>query len=876
MSCRRSLQAILIATVLLISSAARGPGVEAQVVGLQRGAPGYPLGELEVQVLSDGLTGAPESRLATESAGMGIADALAGAFGIEPVVASSPSRALQDEPQCVWVPLEVGGEVAGTSQPPDCRWGQLMGTSDPTYVDQYLVRFASRTKLTAALDGTVPMSLQLRDMTFAPVAWGASDGESPATMTATVPAGEYLLLARPAEATSGLEAAYTLATSGEAQPEPGDCAPGTLTPGEGIEGSLDAGGCRIFDYLEHVVLDSLGELYEVELTAPGILDLSMTTSGYPPLLSVLTDDLLFAIETDASGGDEDPDPEASAISIHLGAGRYYVLAAASRNDGEGAFTLSSTFTPALGKCTGADAILGESYEAELTEDDCRLAYVAPDLADPAPVDIFRLFVPQPGIIRFTLDAESFIPSFRIFDALYQPLIGNRLATGADVSVPFAGELTIAVQSFDDSLGAYTFATNFVPDGEKLCAYQAIAIGEPVTGELTADDCSLSDVASIADATRVDLYRITLPERGRLTVDQRSTEIDSYLWLIGGLFDYNLQSDDTPAGDDSQISAVLPAGSYIILANSTEPAVGAYSLATSFEPRRAPEPCPIDDLPLNTEVTGALGGPAGCLIHDLNETRYSAGPAARYRLELAERGNLTIHAESDGFFPRLRLMDGSGERQLASDVDSTRLFREATIELVLAPGGFMIDVEEASGTPDLTGGFTLRTTFEAIPGPDTCPIVELPGLPALLEGELEPGDCLLPDLLGAGYEQNRVDVYTFTVPQRGWVTANMAADWDILDPYLELHDARFGLLASNNDAVDVFDRDAFIEMEVWPGRYHLITMSADLRSGPYELDAAFDPEPYTVPPTAEPPPTPGPGTPTPDPTGGRIYLPFGRR
>lgn len=112
------------------------------------------------------------------------------------------------------------------------------------------------------------------------------------------------------------------------------------------------------------------------------------------------------------------------------------------------------------------------------------------------------------------------------------------------------------------------------------------------GVLNSSDCEVSDlVPTAADDSYADEYLLTLDSSTTITITMRSTELDSYLVILGRstscasgctVAEANVlyQDDDSGGGADAQITVTLDAGSYIIVANSYERTTGNYTIETS--------------------------------------------------------------------------------------------------------------------------------------------------------------------------------------------------------------------------------------------------------------------------------------------------------
>ena len=109
-----------------------------------------------------------------------------------------------------------------------------------------------------------------------------------------------------------------------------------------------------------------------------------------------------------------------------------------------------------------------------------------------------------------------------------------------------------------------------------CATAAHTLDSPVDGELANTDCHLKD------NTFTDFYTITIPTAGTYVFNQTSTTFDTYLTVYsegGTIIGVN---DDLALGvNDSRVKVIVPAGTYIVSANSFSANVlGTYSLAST--------------------------------------------------------------------------------------------------------------------------------------------------------------------------------------------------------------------------------------------------------------------------------------------------------
>jgi hypothetical protein len=103
------------------------------------------------------------------------------------------------------------------------------------------------------------------------------------------------------------------------------------------------------------------------------------------------------------------------------------------------------------------------------------------------------------------------------------------------------------------------------------------VGGTTSGELTTSDCAFGD------GSFVDFLATALATGGTYTFSQSSPQFDTYLVLYdanGGPIGFN---DDFGTGSDSRLKAILPAGNFVLGANSFEPnRVGTYTLTSALD------------------------------------------------------------------------------------------------------------------------------------------------------------------------------------------------------------------------------------------------------------------------------------------------------
>jgi hypothetical protein len=109
--------------------------------------------------------------------------------------------------------------------------------------------------------------------------------------------------------------------------------------------------------------------------------------------------------------------------------------------------------------------------------------------------------------------------------------------------------------------------------------------DSIAGTLAAGDCTINELdPTSGDPSYVDLYDITMPVSGNLTIRMDSTAIDSFVLLFDPTLNTLIDLDDDSGGNlNSLLTVNLAAGDYTILANSAFAdfaQTGPYTLTTS--------------------------------------------------------------------------------------------------------------------------------------------------------------------------------------------------------------------------------------------------------------------------------------------------------
>ncbi|MFN2572600.1 MAG: hypothetical protein ABR537_13475 [Gemmatimonadales bacterium] len=159
---------------------------------------------------------------------------------------------------------------------------------------------------------------------------------------------------------------------------------------------------------------------------------------------------------------------------------------------------------------------------------------------------------------------------------------NGVASTSVVLGPTAGELTI--QATVPGVDPVVFHALILDP----CLFAtALTVGQPLNGALSSLDCNLS-----GNGWYYDFYALTVPTgQQSLRITMRSSAFDTYVdFFRGDSGIYSAYDDDIVLGGpadslkNSQLDIILPAGDYLIGANSFDRfATGAYSVAATVRP-----------------------------------------------------------------------------------------------------------------------------------------------------------------------------------------------------------------------------------------------------------------------------------------------------
>ena len=369
-------------------------------------------------------------------------------------------------------------------------------------------------------------------------------GDYTAQVISTVPAG----------------GAYTFGyqfTPGAPQP----CLMTAANLGAALAGSLSPSSCRT----------SLGlaDLYSFTLPAAGMLNLTLTATGFNSLVAIRdAKDNLLVLNQDVGG------LGVSQLSADLPAGTYTIAAAAA--GGSGGYQLASQFTAhAIAPCASAQALsINGGYIQNLGPGSCRGA-------NGQPVDFYQFTLPSDSVVAAFMTSSQVDGFLTLVDSS-----GNFLRSDNDsyfandpMIVQFlpAGTYGLAARAAGSTTGGYYEVDLRTVAGPRppFCAPAGnLALGGTIAGALTIASCQY------IDGTFADLYQMALASDTTIDLRLNSSAFDAYLVVLDAKGNVVAADDNDGGGTNARVNQPIAAGTYYLVAKpfSSYTNVGAYTLS----------------------------------------------------------------------------------------------------------------------------------------------------------------------------------------------------------------------------------------------------------------------------------------------------------
>ncbi|MDZ7630131.1 MAG: Ig-like domain-containing protein [Gemmatimonadaceae bacterium] len=371
----------------------------------------------------------------------------------------------------------------------------------------------------------------------------------------------------------------------------------------------------------------------------------------------------------------------------------------------------------------------------------------------------------------------------------QPAVATVSATGLVTGVA-AGTATITATA-DGVSGTATIGV-LLPVAARCDATQPITVGQTLNGSILSTDCKL------ADDSYADKYELTLAEATPVRVQMASAALDAYLIIQDATTGFIVaENDDGTGSTDARIEQELPAGRYVIVANTFEANdFGDYQLSVS----RASATC-LASIPITTPgtFTGILTA-SDCVLGDSSYTD-------RYLLTVGSATVLTTTMRSDSVDSYLFIESTAGVSIARNDNGAGAT--DARAVAALAPGSYIIYANSAG--PRDTGPYTLTLDSRI----DPCGTSRVVTVGTTVTDTIATSSCRLSD-------GSYVRRYSLTV------SAPTAIRLDLLstrfDPYLIVQAAGSATtLVEDDDGGDGLDSQILQVFD--PGEYVITVTSA---------------------------------------------------
>ena len=372
---------------------------------------------------------------------------------------------------------------------------------------------------------------------------------------------------------------------------------------------------------------------------------------------------------------------------------------------------------------------------------------------------------------------------------------------------------IATAVGDSARGRYTLAVSGweAPAAAAPGRSAVIAVGETKDGILEPGD-ELS-----GDGPYEDRWLVDAPAGARLTVDMRSSDLDSYLVVLGRDGRVLGSDDDGGGGKDAEVAIRAgAAGRYTILATSygDEPAVGAYRLSLQSDTGDFAEPGATAAIAMGETKEGRL---------EDGDARGARGLEDHWTFTGRAGQGVRVDAMSGAFDAYLVLLRNGA---VVDTNDDGGEGQNARIIAVLPETGTYTAVVSAFGSQGSGGRYALQLT--GLEGPPPAPgQTGRITLGARVVGRLEQGDQTRAD---GGYQ----DVWEFEA--RGGEDVLVELRSVAFDTYLELYGPDGTLLAQDDDGLGDGTNSLITAHLARAGRYRLVVRSYTEKedTGLYEL------------------------------------------
>jgi hypothetical protein len=295
-----------------------------------------------------------------------------------------------------------------------------------------------------------------------------------------------------------------------------------------------------------------------------------------------------------------------------------------------------------------------------------------------------------------------LPSVLVIDGSGAPMTGVPVTfavtsgggsvTGGSATTNSLGIATVGSWTLGASGGNTLSATTGTLVAVKFtaCGTAIHTLGSTVDSDLSTTDCQLSD------GSFVDFYTVTLPTTGTYVFSQTSGIFDTYLGLFtSAAVVIGVNDDFGSVGTDSRVKVIVPAGNYIVGANSFDAnTIGTYSLASAASAAHV----------TNCEDVFVLPGITSPQALETTDCVTNGFYSDEYVIFLATGQSITVSMTSSVLDSYLEIRRDGSSALLASNDNIDATTKDARFAFTVPASGFYI-ILAASKVAGSTGDYT---------------------------------------------------------------------------------------------------------------------------------------------------------------------------
>jgi hypothetical protein len=479
-------------------------------------------------------------------------------------------------------------------------------------------------------------------------------------------------------------------------------------------------------------------------------------------------------------------------------------------------------------CVVQDLAPDGSVDGSLSAD-CRFNELVTSSRSTTYASGYRIKVTKPTVLTVRMSSTAVNPYLYLYTQAGLSLAANDDADGtADSRITISlnpGTYTLVATSRTTAAGTFTVAA--ASEAPRACP---VRDASTTSGSFTDTGCRTLDLRpNSTDDRPVDRYRITATKRSVLTLELRSTEVDTYLELWDGA-GARIDSDHAGAGDrfSRLVSSVEP-GTYLVYAYPYRKATGGYSFAASTE---TPRTCTYKELAAGDKATPATVSGAltqeSCRYLDLVAPSSDDTFVELYRVTLAKRAVVSLKQQSSAIDSYLIVTDSSFENIFENDDESGATANSAILGSLNAGTYIVIASESDAGA----GTYSLSVAAE---DPRACPTQDF-SIGTTASASLETDACRWLDLIMESDDPTYVTPYRLTLSKPSAVAIDMKST--MMDAYLVVTTPSLKFVFGNDDgSEDSTDSRIFGSLEA--GSYLILATTYEVETGPYTISATTE-------------------------------------